>query len=122
VTGKDYQWFFDAYFYQAKLPELRTTRDGDDLVLSWKTPSGKAFPMPVEVKVGDKIVTAPMSRQHRPHQGGRHRAGDRRSGLQDPAPPALSGRLRGLEEGRGRRRQEGRDAKKAAAAKPAKKK
>jgi aminopeptidase N len=23
VTGKDYQWFFDAYFYQAKLPELR---------------------------------------------------------------------------------------------------
>ena len=61
VTGKDYQWFFDAYFYQAKLPDLLQTRDGDDLVLSWKTPSGKAFPMPVEVKVGDEIVTAPMT-------------------------------------------------------------
>jgi aminopeptidase N len=61
VTGKDYQWFFDAYFYQAQLPELVRTREGDDLVLSWKTPSGKAFPMPVEVKVGDKVVTAPMA-------------------------------------------------------------
>jgi aminopeptidase N len=61
VTGKDYQWFFDAYFYQAKLPDLLQTRDGDDLVLTWKTPSGKAFPMPVEVKVGDKMVTVPMA-------------------------------------------------------------
>ncbi|MBO9708454.1 MAG: M1 family metallopeptidase [Caulobacter sp.] len=61
VTGNDYQWFFDAYFYQAKLPELVETRDGQDLALSWKTPSGKPFPMPVEVKVGDKIVTVPMT-------------------------------------------------------------
>ena len=61
VTGKDYGWFFDAYLYQAKLPELLETRDGADLVLSWKTPSGKAFPMPVEVKVGDKVVTVAMA-------------------------------------------------------------
>jgi aminopeptidase N len=61
VTGQNYQWFFDAYFYQAKLPELVQTREGGDLLLSWKTPSGKPFPMPIEVKVGDRVVTAPMS-------------------------------------------------------------
>ncbi len=122
VTGKDYQWFFDAYLYQAKLPELRTTRDGDDLVLSWKTPSGKAFPMPVEVKVGNKIVTAPMT-----DNTGRIKVGDTVPVIVDPASkhpasPALSGRLRGLEEGRrrgqgrsgekGRGRQDGPPAKK----------
>ena len=84
VTGKDYQWFFDAYFYQAKLPELLTTRDGDDLVLSWKTPSGKAFPMPVEVKVGDKIVTAPMS-----DNTGRIKVGDAVPVIVDPASKIL---------------------------------
>jgi aminopeptidase N len=84
VTGKDYQWFFDAYFYQAKLPELTQARDGDDLVLSWKTPSGKAFPMPVEVKVGDKIVTAPMS-----DNTGRVRVGDAVPVIVDPASKIL---------------------------------
>lgn len=84
VTGKDYQWFFDAYFYQAKLPELRTTRDGEDLVLSWKTPSGKAFPMPVEVKVGDKIVTAPMT-----NDTGRIKVGDTVPVIVDPASKIL---------------------------------
>jgi hypothetical protein len=27
VTGKDYGWFFDAYFYQAQQPELIETRE-----------------------------------------------------------------------------------------------
>jgi len=84
VTGKDYQWFFDAYLYQAKLPELRQTRDGDDLVLSWKTPSGKAFPMPVEVKAGDKIVTVPMS-----DNTGRVKVGDAVPVILDPASKIL---------------------------------
>ncbi|CAN5180525.1 M1 family metallopeptidase [soil metagenome] len=84
VTGKDYQWFFDAYFYQAKLPDLLQTRDGDDLVLSWKTPSGKAFPMPVDVKVGDRIVTAPMA-----DGTGRIRVGDTAPVIVDPASKIL---------------------------------
>lgn len=61
VTGSDYQWFFDAYLYQAQLPELVESRVGDDLLLLWKTPSGKSFPMPVEVRVGERIITASMA-------------------------------------------------------------
>ncbi|MEW6389899.1 MAG: M1 family metallopeptidase [Pseudomonadota bacterium] len=61
VTGKDYGWFFDVYLYEAQQPELLESREGDDLLLTWKTPKDKPFPMPVEVKVGDKVVTAPMT-------------------------------------------------------------
>jgi aminopeptidase N len=84
VTGKDYQWFFDVYFYQAKLPELVQVRDGDDLALSWKTPSGKAFPMPVEVKVGDKVVTVAMR-----DNTGRVKVGDAVPVIVDPASKIL---------------------------------
>lgn len=84
VTGRDLQWFFDAYFYQAKLPELVQARDGDDLVLSWKTPSGKAFPMPIEVKVGDKIVAVPMA-----DGAGRIKVGDATPVIVDPASKIL---------------------------------
>jgi aminopeptidase N len=116
VTGKDYQWFFDAYFYQAKLPELRTARDGDDLVLSWKTPSGKAFPMPVEVKVGDKIVTAPMT-----DNTGRIKVGDAVPVIVDPASKILR-RQPYLEEYAAWKKAADEAAKKAETAKPAKKK
>ena len=61
VTGKDYGWFFDVYLYEAAPPELIETREGDDLMLTWKAPNGKPFPMPVDVKVGDRIVTLPMA-------------------------------------------------------------
>ena len=61
VTGKDYGWFFDVYLYEAAPPELVETRQGADLVLTWKAPNGKPFPMPVDVKVGDRIVTLPMA-------------------------------------------------------------
>nr|WP_201722857.1 M1 family metallopeptidase [Caulobacter sp. BP25] len=61
VTGKDYGWFFDVYLYEAQQPELLQTRDGADLVLTWKTAKDKPFPMPIEVKVGDAVVTAAMS-------------------------------------------------------------
>jgi aminopeptidase N len=84
ITGRDYQWFFDAYFYQARLPELVEVRDGDDLVLSWKTPSGKPFPMPLEVRVGDKVVTAPMA-----DGTGRIKVGDAVPVIVDPASKVL---------------------------------
>jgi aminopeptidase N len=61
VTGRDYGWFFDVYLYEAQQPELLQAREGDALVLSWKTPKDKPFPMPIEVQVGYKIVTAPMT-------------------------------------------------------------
>lgn len=61
VTGRDFGWFFDVYLYQAAPPELIERRDGADLVLQWKTPGDKPFPMPVEIKIGGKLVTLPMA-------------------------------------------------------------
>ncbi len=61
TTGKDYQWLFDVYVYDAALPQLVETREGDTLTLRWKTPHDKPFPMPVEVRVGDRIETLPMT-------------------------------------------------------------
>jgi aminopeptidase N len=59
VTGRDHRWFFDAYVRQAALPELVETRAGDRLTLAWKAHG--AFPMPVEVQVGDRTETLAMA-------------------------------------------------------------
>jgi len=84
VTGKDYQWFFDVYLYQAAAPELVETREGEDLVLRWKVGGDKTFPMPVEVRVGDKVVTAAMA-----DGTGRVRIGDAALVIVDPASKIL---------------------------------
>ncbi|MCC8361847.1 M1 family metallopeptidase [Lysobacter sp. A6] len=60
VTGKDYKWFFDVYLYQPALPELVATRANGQLNLEWKT-GGKPFPMPVDVRVGNKVETVAMT-------------------------------------------------------------
>src|SRR3546814_7139254 len=64
VTGEDYKWFFDVYFYQAKLPRLVQTREGGLLKLRWQVPGDLPFPMPVEVRVDGKVVTLPRSEEH----------------------------------------------------------
>ncbi|WP_454717022.1 M1 family metallopeptidase [Caulobacter segnis] len=84
VTGKDYGWFFDVYLYEAQLPDLVQTREGGDLVLKWKTPKDKPFPLPVEVKVGDKLVTLPMA-----DGTGRVAVGDTVPVIVDPASKIL---------------------------------
>jgi len=61
VTGRDLGWFFDAYLYQAALPDLKTTRTGDVLTLEWVTGDGGAFPVPVEVEVDGQITTVAMT-------------------------------------------------------------
>jgi aminopeptidase N len=61
VTGKDYKWFFDAYFYRAALPKLVSVREGGMLKVHWQTPDNLPFPMPLEVRVDGKIVTLPMT-------------------------------------------------------------
>ncbi len=61
VSGRDLGWFFDAYLYHAALPELVEERCGDKLELSWKLKEGGAFPMPVEVRVGDHIAKVAMA-------------------------------------------------------------
>ncbi|GGD61567.1 M1 family peptidase [Erythrobacter arachoides] len=57
----DLDWFFDAYFHQAALPRLEARQEGTTLSLAWQTPSAMPFAMPVEVRVGDSIVTVPMA-------------------------------------------------------------
>ena len=61
VTGKDYDWFFDVYLRQAALPELTQTRTGSTLTLAWVAPGGGPFPMPVEVRIGDRLRRLPMT-------------------------------------------------------------
>ena len=61
TSGRDLDWFFQAYMYQAALPELETRRKGDTLELAWKTEKGTPFPMPLEVRVDGRILTLPMA-------------------------------------------------------------
>ncbi|WP_168193670.1 MULTISPECIES: M1 family metallopeptidase [unclassified Caulobacter] len=84
VTGQDFGWFFDVYLYQAAPPELIERRDGADLVLQWKTPADKPFPMPVDVKIGGKLVTLPMA-----GGTGRVTVGDAVPVIVDPASKVL---------------------------------
>jgi aminopeptidase N len=60
ASGRDLNWFFDVYLYQAELPELIATASGGKLALRWKTAGDKPFPMPVDVRVGGKIETVDM--------------------------------------------------------------
>ena len=62
LTGKDYQWLFDVYLYQAPLPELKTVAKDGLITLSWQTPGNKPFPMPVPVVFQGKAQTLDFSK------------------------------------------------------------
>ena len=61
VTGQDYGWFFRGYLYNAALPVLTQTRDGDVLKLEWTTGDGGVFPMPLEVEIDGRVQTVAMT-------------------------------------------------------------
>ncbi|WP_374358842.1 M1 family metallopeptidase [Pseudoduganella danionis] len=61
ISGQDLGWFFDAYLYHAALPELLEQRQGDQLTLTWKLKDGGSFPMPIEVRVNERIERLSMS-------------------------------------------------------------
>jgi aminopeptidase N len=61
ASGRDLDWFFQVYLYQKALPELQAARSGNSLQLVWKTEKNTPFPMPVEVRVGDRVVSVPMT-------------------------------------------------------------
>lgn len=61
VTGGDYRWFFNAYVRRSALPELTGKREGDRLLLAWKTDNGAPFPMPVEVQIDSAVLRVEMT-------------------------------------------------------------
>lgn len=60
TSGRNLQWFFDIYLYEAALPELVQERVGNTLTLRWKAPANKPFPMPVELQIDGKLQTVEM--------------------------------------------------------------
>ena len=62
---RDLRWFFNAYFYQARLPRLvehaqRQTRSS----CNGAPPKGIPFPMPLDVAIDGKTVTVSMTGGH----------------------------------------------------------
>ena len=60
-AGRSLKWYFDAYVHQPKLPRLHETFKDGRLWLRWELPDGLAFPLPVPVRIGDKIVRVEMN-------------------------------------------------------------
>ena len=60
LAGQDLGWFFDGYLRHAALPDLQATRDRSGLSLRWKTGADRPFPLPVQVRVGNRVVDVPM--------------------------------------------------------------
>ncbi|RMH05275.1 MAG: M1 family peptidase [Planctomycetota bacterium] len=52
LSGRDLDWFFELYLRRPELPVLRAEEREGVLRISWETPDGLPFPMPVEVEVG----------------------------------------------------------------------
>lgn len=60
-SGKKLAWFFDLYVRQPALPKLVSEQNGNQLTLRWETPNNMAFPMPVEVKIGNTVKRYEMT-------------------------------------------------------------
>ncbi len=59
-SGQKLAWFWELYLRQPKLPKLVGTVVGDKLQLVWETPGNLPFPMPLEVKIGEKTLRVEM--------------------------------------------------------------
>ncbi len=55
VSGMDLDWFFDVYLRQPHLPVLVSNRQDTVLKLRWEVAEGLPFPMPIEVKIGERV-------------------------------------------------------------------
>lgn len=59
-TKRDLAWFWELYLRQPALPELMSEVKDGSLHLAWRTPKQLPFPMPVDVKIRDKITRVEM--------------------------------------------------------------
>ena len=61
VSGKKLNWYWEVYFRQASLPILNAELKEGILYLTWITENNISFYLPVEVKLGEKIITVSMN-------------------------------------------------------------
>ncbi|MYM37605.1 M1 family peptidase [Duganella sp. FT94W] len=61
ASGRDLNWFFNAYLYHAALPRLVAERGAETLTLRWQLKDGGVFPLPLEVRVNGRVETLPMA-------------------------------------------------------------
>ena len=60
LVERDLSWFWEVYLRQPALPRLEhSIRDGV-VSLKWDVPDGRSFPMPVEIRIGDRIERVEM--------------------------------------------------------------
>jgi len=60
-AGEDVSWLVEAYLREAKVPELKTSRENGQLTLEWSVPGDRAFPMPVPVSIDGEITVVSVS-------------------------------------------------------------
>lgn len=54
-------WFFEMYVHQPELPELNARLEDTTLTISWDTPGNMPFPMPLDIKIGNKTERFQLS-------------------------------------------------------------
>jgi aminopeptidase N len=70
MTGRSWEWFFDVYLHQEKLPELVYRQEGRDLIVEWITPGSLEFSMPVPVRINGDMHTIEVFPYRNPQQVG----------------------------------------------------
>lgn len=61
ISGMELDWFFEVYLRQPVLPTLISKAEKNKLTLQWQTPDNLPFPMPVEIKIGEKVQKVDLS-------------------------------------------------------------
>lgn len=57
ISGKDLEWFFEVYLRQPALPILHVAQSDRMVTLRWSLPIDTDFPMPVELRLGERSET-----------------------------------------------------------------
>lgn len=56
LTGRSLDWFVEVYLRQSELPALVSRIENGQLKIHWEVPDNLPFPMPVDIRLGDRTV------------------------------------------------------------------